>query len=92
MRAYLRERGIACAPRELRELQAAFDTAWRQVAATHTRSGAEQARLRDGLAHEIIRLRQRGMRDPRRLAKLAIAWISAADEGGPSRPIRTAIQ
>lgn len=72
LRTYIRKHGIALAPRELRELQATFDQAWR-----HRKPGADTAELRDGLAQEIVRQRQRGVRDPKRLTALAIAWITA---------------
>jgi hypothetical protein len=83
MRAYLRERGITLGPREVRELQAAFDKAWRHAADTRPTSGAEEARLRDRLAHAIIRLRQRGVRDQKRLTTLAIEEVTATKEQQP---------
>jgi hypothetical protein len=78
LRDYIRERGILIAPREMRRLQAAFDTAWVYLSANHLTSGADAAtKLRRRLAQEIVRLRQKGVRDPKRLAALVIEQITS---------------
>jgi hypothetical protein len=77
MRAYIQEHGIAIPPRELKVLQAAFDRAWDHLANSQVRRADDAVRLRNSLAREIIDFRERGERDPKRLATLAILSITA---------------
>jgi len=77
MRDFLREHGIVLGPRELRILQAALDKAWEEFSANHPAESGEAAAIRRQLAQKLIRLRQAGARDPKRMATLAHASVEA---------------
>src|SRR5262249_45782115 len=78
VREYLRSHGLALAPEEVAELQAAFNAAWEELLADRASSRYKpDGELRARLGKQIFELRDQGEREPNRVAALAIMLIKS---------------